>query len=206
MSRGEAVVVEICGGDLDACDKTDDQPTGGAIITYATGHADVDDQYQTGATACGGACEADGDCSGNDVCDKLAGACVPEGTHCEDGNVISDPARSCRDWDDADEFLREVARLDTGLDDSSTMEIKGISPDDTLLCFNPDGRVVRPRGAAISGGGSEVCDGENWVLWLARDDVAVTDEADCGVGVDVREPLDLYKIAVPFNGSIKMRQ
>jgi prepilin-type N-terminal cleavage/methylation domain-containing protein len=210
MSRGEAIVVEICGGALGECEYNEgDEPQDTAIITYATGHADIDGNYQTGGTACGGACTEDSDCTGaGEVCDKGAEACVPEGTSCRDGNVISDPARNCKDWDGAntDDFLREVARLDTGLDDSSTMTIRGFEPDEPILCFNPDGRAVLPRGIAVSGGGSEVCSGENWVLWVARDDATLGSEANCGTDVDDREPLDLYKVAVPFNGSIKMRQ
>lgn len=206
MSRGEAIVVEVCGGGLGACNGTANQPTETAIITYATGHQDSAGNYQRGSNACGGDCDTDADCTGDDVCDGLSGKCVEVGTHCEDGAMISDPARNCRDWDTNTQFLREVTRLDMAQDDSSTMVIKGISPDEPMLCFNPDGRVLRPRGLTVSGGGSEVCEGENWALWLAREDATITNEANCGAPVDDREPLDLYKVVVPYNGSIKMRQ
>jgi len=177
QSRGEIVIAKIYPGN---------STSRGKVELYGT---DLDLRG-------GSACSVSTDCAPGTYCSDTTGTCLR-------------PARNCRQYDSSANFIGSpVYTLE--LDQMpGNEEIAGVDPTGELtLCFSPDGRVldINPAGAVISGG-SHTCSGENWIMWVADADATSTSTAvDCDDGPEAREPLRLYRISVPYNGSITVQQ
>lgn len=198
MARGEIILVQVVpAGAAPTIDTNTDVLPRGGVVSFATNTA----PYEAGTTACVAPDGGDPD----DLC--------PAGSTCVGGECWSQPARSCRQVDLAEaQFSREVARFALHTSDAVHMSLLGhTGPASVLtLCFSPDGRVLDRLGRVHTPSVSGVtCPGENVVLWLAKADAAAADvsaAALCTAGYDDRDPLNLYRISVPFNGSIAMDQ
>lgn len=198
MARGEVILVQVIPAGAGPTLGTDTAalPRGG-VVSFATNTA----PYEAGTTACVAPDGGDPD----ELC--------PPGSRCVAGQCWSQPARSCRQIDTGEpQFVREVARFGLHTGDAVHMSLLGHTGADTVLtlCFSPDGRVLDTFGRVHTTTMTSItCPGENVVLWLAKGDAAAADVSSavqCAAGYDDRDPLNLYRISVPFNGSIAMDQ
>lgn len=198
MARGEVILVQVVPAGAAPTIGADNTALGrGGVVTFATNTA----PFEAGTTLC------DAPDAGVDP-DELC----PEGSRCLGGACWSEPARSCRQVDIGEpQSIREVARFNIDLSDSANMALRGHNGATNVLtlCFSPDGRVLDTLGRVPSFSGAATCSGDNTVLWLAKEDATaseVTAAAACAAGYDDRDPLNLYRISVPYNGAIAMDQ
>lgn len=187
MSRGEIIIVEM---------EAQGGGSRGALTTYATNLPDVDGNFHSGTGTCDPDTEAE-DC--------------PGGTICLNETCYGEPARSCREFMADADFLREVASYEMDTSDAVNMAIRTIDPmpANSMICFAPDGRITQTGGAAIAGGPPNVCAGENLILAVAKADAPAGEVATasaCVADRDDRDPIFLYRISVPYNGAIQVKQ
>ncbi len=130
---------------------------------------------------------------------------APSGATCT-GGFEARRARNCRQQvvlDTANPLLTtEFAGF------SGAAQLAGTDPNVGLLCFNPDGRVLDGDGRVIDGGAG-TCNGENLVIYtgdIEASSADVTAAAACSATTDDRDLYDVYRVSVPYNGSIMMDQ
>ncbi len=181
MARGEAIYVVVA--PASGSDR-------GSLVTYAT----TRDPYSKGGDSCDPSADPPVTCATGETC--INGACWAE------------PARSCREYDGNADFLRQVAKLDINVSDGPNMAIRATEPSgNTVLCFSPDGRVLKKDGSAFNTAGDERCLGETFLLYVADANATIGDtEKACGAGPDLLDPLNMYRVAVPYNGAISVSQ
>lgn len=199
MSRGEIVVVELSTANR------------GSVKTYATTVA----PFNQGSPTCEGACTSDAECGVGSTC--VSGTCTcADGLLCLDGGCWAEPARSCREvstFISDPNFLREVASYQLQTSDAVNMAIHGFTEPgtDITLCFAPDGRVLDENGRPFVPDGT-ACDGDNFLIHVAAADAQpddITAASACGTAqtmIPLRDPINYYRISVPFNGAISMDQ
>ena len=183
MARGEIVVVRI---------RTANR---GSVQTFTTAVA----PYERGV---GGPCTTDDECGG--------------GRTCFENTCWSPPARSCREFDPDPNFLSAdpVAEYALNRSDAVNMAIHGTTAGtDVTLCFSPDGRVVDQLGRVMTAPIPPGCDGDNLLILVAAADATASDvgaaavcNTDATARVAARDPINFYRVSVPYNGAISMDQ
>jgi prepilin-type N-terminal cleavage/methylation domain-containing protein len=124
--------------------------------------------------------------------------------------------RSCREFAGAN--LVEVSRFSlntiSGRSALQTVVPAGVGAGAINLCFAPDGRVLAPDGTNLATTGGGRCQGEGaYVLVWDESKTASSTVKDCAASTTVRpaqrddrDLINLFKVSIPYNGTISVNQ